>query len=365
MKTKREDLIDLYLRKGYDHAPIGMTLCPALEDEFKKRYPNEDCYQDFFGFPYRVIYDPGFAWNFDAKWRVPGREDVDWHKFYPDGFQREVQFDLWGTAHEKGSKAAVHMTRMHHPMKNFTSLDQMKEYPWPDFENTDFSYLHDEVKEIHDKGLAVFVWAECTIWETAWYMRSMDNLMLDMAVDDEKAAYLLDTITDKACYRAEKFAGAGVDILGLGDDIGMQETAMMSNDFYRTWLQPRLKKVIDSAKKVKPDILISYHSCGNATTLLPELIEAGIDILNPVQPESMNFEEIHVEYGDKLSFNGTIGTQQLMPFGTTQQIKDQVKRNLDLAGERGGLFCCPTHVLEPEVPWENIEAYASACRNYK
>ena len=361
----RDNLLSLYRRQGYDSAPVGFHLCPSLEDAFKQRHGADADYMEYFGMPYRIIYDPGFAWNFDAKWRVSGREDINWHKFYPEGFERDVQFDLWGTAHEKGSEACVHMTRMHHPMKNFDSLQQMQEYPWPDFESTDFSYLHDEVKAIHDRDLAVFVWAECTIWETSWYLRSMDALFMDMALEDEKATFLLDTITEKACYRAEKFAEAGVDILGLGDDIGMQDTAMMSNEMYRTWLQPRLAKVISAAKKGNPDILISYHSCGNATPLLPELIEAGIDILNPVQPESMDFESVYAEHGDKISFNGTIGTQQLMPFGTAQEVADQVKRNLDMAGENGGLFCCPTHMLEPEVPWENIESYVSACKEYK
>jgi len=182
----KEDLLSLYRRQGYETAPVGFHLCPSLENEFKQRHGEDFDYMEYYGMPYRIIYDPGFAWNFDAKWRVSGRENIDWHKFYPNGFEREVQFDLWGTAHEKGSEACVHMTRMHHPMKNFDSLDQMKAYPWPDFENTDFSYLHDEVKS-----------------------------------------------------------------------------------------------------------------------------------------------------------------------------------NLDLAGESGGLFCCPTHMLEPEVPWENIEAYVNACRDYK
>ena len=113
---------------------------------------------------------------------------------------------------------------------------------------------------------------ECTIWETAWYLRQMDNLMMDMAMQDPKAERLLDIITEKACYRAEKFAGMGVDILGLGDDIGMQDTAMMSSEMYQQWLGPRLKRVIQAAKAINPDILIKYHSCGKATPLVPELI---------------------------------------------------------------------------------------------
>jgi uroporphyrinogen decarboxylase len=78
----------------------------------------------------------------------------------------------------------------------------------------------------------------------------------------------------------------------------------------------------------------------------------------------MDFAGIHAEFGDRLSFNGTLGTQTLFPFGTPEQIRAEVFRNLDIAGDKGGLFCCPTHMLEPEVPWENVLAYVDACREY-
>ena len=79
----------------------------------------------------------------------------------------------------------------------------------------------------------------------------------------------------------------------------------------------------------------------------------------------MEFVEVHHQFGDQIAFDGTIGTQKLMPFGTPPEVRNEVFRNLDIAGEKGGLFCCPTHVIEPEVPWENIEAYAQACTDYK
>lgn len=360
--TQRENLLKLYRREGCNEVPVGLHLCPSLEEEFSKRYPGETDYLEHFGAPYRIIYDPGFAWNFDEVWRIPKR-NVDWNDFYPDGFTYDKKFDGWGVAHEENPNSQ-HMTRMHHPMKNFQTLEEMKNYPWPDFQSMDFSYLSEKVKGIHDQGLAVFVWAECTIGETSWYLRSMDELFMDMAMDDEKAVWLLDRITDLACFRARKFAEAGVDILGLGDDIGMQDAPMMSCEMYQQWLKPRLAKVIAAAKEVNPEILISYHSCGFVKPFINDLIETGVDILNPVQPECMDFAEIFAEYNGRISFNGTIGTQQLMPHGTPAAVKAEVRRNLEIAGEQGGLFCCPTHMLEPEVPWENIEAYVQAVRDF-
>ena len=375
----RENLVSLYRRQGYESAPLGLHLCPALEAEFARRHPEaRGDYLAFFGAPYRIVYDPGFVWNFDEVWRIPGRgvrkgpeakggdaeSPVRFQRYYPDGFTYAVRYDGWGVAHEENPNAH-HMTRMYHPLTRASSVREIEAYPWPDFEGLDFSYLKPKVEEIHSQGLAVFVWAECTVWETAWYLRGMENLFVDMVGDREMAERLLDVVTDLACYRVRKFAAAGADILGLGDDIGMQSAPLMSPDMYRGWLKPRLARVIAAAKAVAPDILISYHSCGYVEPFIDDLIEIGVDILNPVQPECMSFEALHKTYGHKLSFSGTIGTQQMMPYGTPGQIREEVRRNLAAAGPAGGLFCTPTHMLAPEVPWENVEAYVEAVRNYR
>ncbi len=99
--------------------------------------------------------------------------------------------------------------------------------------------------------------------------------------------------------------------------------------------------------------------------MIPQLIEAGVDVLNSIQSECMDFGEIYQKYGDKISFHGTIGTQTVMPKGTPEEVKEDVWKNLDIAGEKGGLFVAPTHMLEPEVPFENILAYVEACRTYR
>lgn len=359
----KENLLSVYHRKGYEKVPTGFILCPSLENEFKHRYPEAKSYQDHFNFPYRIVVDPGFSWNFENLDMLPDRNTINWHQYYPEGFQYEVKFDGWGIAHES-SPNSMHMTKMHHPLKDMSSLVEFRAYPWPDYTKVDFTPIEDKIKEVQKRGLAVFIWFECTIWETAWYLRGMENLMVDMLMEDEKATYLLDLITEKACYRAKIFAKAGADIIGMGDDIGTQESIMFPEDMYRHWLKPRLKKVIDAVKTENPDILISYHSCGYIEPFINDLIEIGVDILNPVQPECMDFKEIHQKYGDRISFNGTIGTQKLMPYGTPEEVQAEVFRNLDIAGKKGGLFCCPTHLLEPEVPWENIEAYIKACHDY-
>jgi uroporphyrinogen decarboxylase len=359
----RENLISLYRRQGFERAPVQFVLCPALELEFERRYPDQGSYDEVFGFPMRVITDPGFPWIAETPEFVPQRE-WDYARYYDPPIAEGARMDIWGVAHEPGGASAHHMTHMRHPLERLHSLAEFEAYPWPEFERANWSDLGPEIAAIHAQGLAAQVWMECTIWETAWYLRRMDLLMLDMALGDEKATFLLDKITDLACIRAAEYAAAGADILALGDDIGMQSTIMMSAEMYRAWIKPRLKRVIAAAKAARPDVIIQYHSCGYVTPLIGDLVEAGIDVLNPVQPECMDFAKLYAEHGDRLSFNGTIGTQTTMPFGTPDEVRETVLRNLKVAGERGGLLCCPTHMLEPEVPWENVEAYVRACAEF-
>ena len=175
----------------------------------------------------------------------------------------------------------------------------------------------------------------------------------------------MDKITDLACFRARKFAAADVDILGLGDDIGMQSDDHDVAGMYRTWLKPRLAKVIAAAKEVKPDILVSYHSCGYILPFIGDLDRSRRGYSQSRAARVHGFCRGACEVRRPAFLQRHDRHAELMPFGTPQQIKAEVHRNLQIAGPQGGLFCCPTHMLEPEVPWANIEAYVAALRQFQ
>ena len=353
----RENVMALLRREPYEWVPVDLQLCPSLEEEYRRRTGAAVSYQDYFRLPWAGIGD------------IPmSKKDEQYLPYHP-GLKAGSYIDLWGVAHEPGSAAAKHMTYMRCPLKGIDSLSEVRAYPLPDYAAGDTAEnaasQRAQAAALHARGLAAMGYLTCTIWETSWSIRGMEDLMMDMMSGDPIAAYILDAVTERAVTRARAYARAGVDILYLGDDIGMQKAPMMSLELYCKWLKPRLKQVIDAARAVRPGILVKYHSCGYATPFIPHLIEAGVDILNPIQPESMNFQEIYREFGGKISFDGTIGTQSVMPFGTPQQVRETVFRHLDIARPHGGLLPAPTHLLEPEVPWENIIAYVEACRDYK
>ncbi|MEA1875483.1 MAG: uroporphyrinogen decarboxylase family protein [Bacteroidota bacterium] len=273
-----------------------------------------------------------------------------------------TEFDEWGIGHSKGSEAAFHMTRMHHPLKGTIDADLVANYPLASFDSGENISMIKDVERIQNNGLAVICDLQMTIWEISWYLRSMEELIIDMMMGDEKAVILLDRTTEYACQKARFYAQAGVDILSLGDDIGTQSGPMISIDMWEEWLKPRHKKVIEAAREVKPDILIFYHSCGHYTPFIPGLLEIGVDILNPIQPECMDFNEVHELYGDKASFWGTLGSQQLLPFGTKEEIREDVHSRIKTCGEKGGIVLGPSHLVEPEVPIDNLIYLRDAAR---
>lgn len=349
--TPRENIISLFNRQGYEYAPAHFLLCPSQAKKFREETGHED-YFEYFDFPWRYAPTPAHS-----------NGNRDWRPYYKENLPAGTTIDKWGVAHEPGGEAAMHMTRMKHPITGFNSLEEFQAYPYPEH-STDFTVIKNTVDEIHAKGIAAMAGGG-SIWETSWYMRSMEQLMMDMLSDEKLAAYHLDRVTEQICRITEAEVKAGVDIIHYGDDVGMQKNIMMSIDMYREWIKPRFKRVIALAKSINPDIIISYHTCGFVTPLINDFIDAGIDVLNPVQPECMDFKDIHAEFGDRVSFWGTIGTQTTMPFGSPSDVREAVNRNLKIAGNKGGLLCAPTHLVEPEVPWENILAYIDACKKFK
>ena len=350
--TNIENYLSIAKRRGYVRMPAYFSMCPVLKEKFRLY-----CEETGFSFKPSTVAIPDL---------VPKFASSDTYlKYYNHNFKEGTTIDKYGVAHEPGSAAAFHMTKMYSPMDSFDSVEQVMEYPLPDYRNSDAEAQRVAVQKAHMEDLVTVGDMQCTIWERAWYMRGMENLMADMITEDPIAEALLDRVTDISVLRAESFVRSGVDVLFLGDDIGMQHTIMMSEALYCEWLKPRLARVVAAARAINPNIIIFYHSCGFVTPMIPHLIDVGIDVLNPVQPECMRFEDIHEQYGDKLSFHGTIGTQTTMPFGTPEDVKREVWHNLEIAGDHGGLFVAPTHLLEPEVPVENVIAYIEACREFK
>jgi uroporphyrinogen decarboxylase len=348
-ETKRDMMLKALRREGCTEVPVDFVFCPAQVASFEKRFGHRD-FHAYFGQFHRdvsVELEPQFE---------------DGRALHRDPLPEDTRIDAWGVGHSKGSDAAMHMTYMHNPLRGERTLRDFESYPYPKIKPGEAERVAAEIRELHEKGLAAVGVMQMTVWEAAWYTRGMEDLMADMMCEEVSAVLHLDRVTEVACERAAVYAAAGCDIIQLGDDIGMQKSIMMSVELWKKWIRPRLERVIASAKAVNPDVMIFYHSCGYILPFLEELADAGVEILNPIQPECMEFEEVYQRVGNRLAFWGTIGTQQLLPFGTPDEVRSEVRKNLDLCGAQGGIVVGPTHMVEPEVPWENLEALVDECR---
>jgi uroporphyrinogen decarboxylase len=278
-------------------------------------------------------------------------------------FDREVEWDEWGRGRVWDEEQ--HYAEYLYPLQKAESLAEIAEYPWPDLDE-DYRYrdVAGQVRSWHEAGYAAVAGLEETVFEIAWQLRSMDELFEDMKFRPDWATTLLDRITERREISAARFAEAGVDVLQLGDDVAMQAGLMLSRAMWREWLAPRLQRVIRAAKEANPDVLIWYHSDGNITGLIPDLIEVGVEVLNPVQPECVDQARVKREFGDRLAFWGGLGVQSVLPFGTPEEVRNHVREVIEALGSDGGLVVGPAHVLERDTPLENIFAMKEAIDEY-
>jgi len=346
--TPRERVLTVLNRRQPDRVPKAASFTEHVMNVFREK---TGCSNPavYFGMEPRYV---GFR---------PTKQAPDWSVWHGD-LPPNASVDEWGTARIRGD--FYHFTSRQYPLRDATDLRVLDEYPWPDITaEYRHEHLEEAVRALQERGFPVFG-SVGHIWETAWQIRGMDRLMMDFIDAPEFAARLLDEITDRRCFMARRYAEAGVDCLHLGDDIGMQDRLMMSPDMWRHWLKPRLARVIAAGRRVRPDLHVFYHSDGDIRPVLPDLIEVGVTVLNPVQPECMNPMELKRKYGDRLAFWGTIGTQTTMPYGTPDEVRRTVRERIETVGRGGGLLLAPTHVLEPDVPWENIVAFFEAVELY-
>ena len=308
--------------------------------------------------------DPCEHFDFDTRSvdLEPTRKQPDFRRFYPDPIQEDVVFDEWGVGMVAGPLEHF-VEYKYHPLAACETPEQVLDFAWPDVDaDYRFEPLAAKVADYQARGYAVTGELYQTIFEMAWLMRGMENLLMDFHTEPAIAHAICEKLTELRIKQAARYAELGVDILRLGDDVGTQTGPMIGLETYRTFLKERSRRIIAAAKRVRPELLVFMHCDGQVAEFIPDYLEIGVDILNPLQPECNDLAAIGRQYGDRLSFWGGIGTQSTMPFGTPEDVLRKVREVQAALGARGGLLLAPTHILEPEVPWANVEAFVAAAK---
>jgi len=249
------------------------------------------------------------------------------------------------------------------PLQNATSLRDIEEFPLEDYSRWDFSGMAEQVRAAHADGRYAQAWVG-HMYEMAWQIRGYEAFLIDLIENPAWAECLLERIFQQNLVRARAAAVAGADLITTGDDVASQTALIFSKDVWGRFMHSRWSKVWAEIKRIRPQAKIWYHSDGNIMEILDDLVEAGLDILNPVQPECLPVDEIYRRHGHRLTLDGIIGTQTTMPFGSPDDVRRRVREVIERYGREGGLIVSPTHVLEPEVPLENVDALFAACREF-
>lgn len=205
---------------------------------------------------------------------------------------------------------------------------------------------------------------QCSIFETAWYLRGLDEFMIDLAINEDYANELLDKVMQFPLKAGLKMIDLGVDMIWLGDDVATQVNMLMSPEMWRAYFKPRYAYIFNEFKKKNKNIKIAYHSCGNCEAIIDEMVDIGLDVLNPIQPAAMEPTFIKKKYGNKVTLFGGLDVQNILPFGTTEDVKREVKRLIEGCGKNGGYILSPAHHIQSDTSMENIEAFYEAAREY-
>lgn len=231
---------------------------------------------------------------------------ADFSRYYQD-LPPGTTFDELGVAHvpEKLFPLGNYL----HPWQGFTSVREMLDYPMPTFEPDGVA---EKVKRLKDRGYAVSAPAG-SISEWVYGLRGMAELLVDMVDNPALAQPVFDRVATLDEQMAVGLAEAGVDILCFYDDTATQAGMLISPELWRKWMKPRWSRIFRAARRVNPEIMIFYHSCGNVEAIIPELIDLGVTVMNPVQPEAMDPVRIKQKYGGLISLWGGVGSQSIMP----------------------------------------------------
>jgi uroporphyrinogen decarboxylase len=254
------------------------------------------------------------------------------------------------------------------PLARARSLDDVRNFPFPDI-STPYRVegLARQVQGLHARGLAAggnLPHLGGELFEAAWRLRGLENFLIDLLERPDWAHFILDRLTDLAQRNAETLARAGIDVLALDDDVGMPTTMMISPATWREFFKPRLASIIHGARAIKPDLGVLFHSDGYFEPIVGDLIDIGVNAINPLQPDHMDAVRIRQRFGSRLALWGTVGHQTTFSFATPDEIRQEVKHRIETLG-RAGLILSPAYDIdEPDIPRENVIAFLDAARTY-
>ena len=347
--TPRERVLTALSHRAPDRAPCGYISTPEVDDKLKAHFRTDsmDAVLEKLGVDLRVI---------DAPYIGPEL------RTWPDG-----RFEnMWGQIRKPvQNEAGSYMEAVEHPYAAFQSVEDVRNFRWPKAEWFDYSQLAADCKKYDQYAVVFGAPGNMDVINGTAFGRGVERVIFDIALEDPVGLACMEMRLQCCHERSEialRAAAGRVDILWIGDDYGTQNGLLVSPAAWRKLFFPKLKAMCDLGHKYGAKVML--HSCGSTRRIWPQLIEAGVDIYETVQPEAAEMDPagLKAEFGDKICFHGTISTQKTLPFGTVEDVIKEVKERVRTVGRDGGLIVAPAHNFQPDTPVENILAMYDTVR---
>ncbi|MBK8047830.1 MAG: hypothetical protein IPK16_12285 [Anaerolineales bacterium] len=340
-----------------DRCPMQISFTPEFADRLREELKVQGA----------RVHNPHGGGNTYELERAIGEDmlltSVGWANSY---YQTEGEYtDEWGVTwrehpYETPFGTGRYTEMVHHPLADDAAVDH---YVPPDPNRPElYAEAENVLRNFRDEYWIVGV-TVTTMWETAWALRGYEQMLIDLATDPEMVERLLDIPYQYHLTAAKRLVTMGVDMIWTGDDIGTQRAMLMSPASWRRFLKPRMATFISELKSINKDVKVAYHSDGDIYPIIPDLIEIGLDVLNPIQPACMDPAQLKRDYGDKLCFWGSIDEQHTLPFGTPADVRNEILTRLKTIGRQGGLILGPTHHVQLDTPMENFWAMVETITN--
>lgn len=277
--------------------------------------------------------------------------------------------DEWGVEYRRPADG-LYYDISNYPLRDAT-IDDLEKYDWPDPDDPDrVAGVAEEAKYWYENSPFALLGpgSSCSLFEQCWYLRGFENFLLDLMINKEFAHALLRKVLDirlKMYGNYLKQAGKYLDLVYVADDIAMQTGLIVSPQIYREMLKPYQREYFDFIKDAS-NAKLFYHCCGNVTQILDDLIEIGVNAINPIQitANEMDSGQLKNKYGNKIVFWGGIDTQSVLPKGTPEEVSIETKKMIESMGSGGGYVLAAVHNIQADTPPENIMAMLATAFDY-
>jgi uroporphyrinogen decarboxylase len=344
-----------------DRPPVQFDLCRSLTDHFGRKLGMEP--------EYSVSYYEDLTYRISAnEIRTRLGSDVAVvggtvaEGFKPVHVRDNISLNEFGM---EMKPTELYMEVVTCPLNAAESIEDIEAYSFPDpYAPGRFS---DAKRDIERFGKSHFIIgdAELSIFELAWHLTGMEKYMISFALEEEWVETLNDKVEAWTTGLAEGLVRAGVDAIWFGEDLGTQNSMLISPDMWRERLKPRYIRMISRLRSINPDVMIIMHSDGAVAPLIDDFIEMGIDVYNPVQPNVPGSDpaELKAKYGGRIHFFGGIDQQELLPSGDRDAMEKEIRRRAEILGKDGGYLMAPAHIIQADTAPETVEFMLEIIKN--